>query len=481
MSSSNRITITAVLLAACLLILAPLLHAQELEISASPTPVGSGARAAGMADAFVAIADDATAASWNPAGLVQLERPEISFVGDYNSVLEWFRADEHDEFDGRHYTDSSKFNYMSVAFPLPKLVLGRNICVSLNYQHKYNFSRAFDFDLNRSRATSSGRFVLNDFQHFGFQQSGGLSTITPALAFEITHRLSFGVALNLWQPTFLNDNSWKQTTKIQSVTFFGPNVSLSRYESEEDYKNFTGQNLTLGGLWTPTEHLSLGVRYDTAFTGNASYSLRQMGTQLDLPSMFGPGSLYLAPKTNSERRQVRFPASLAIGAAWRNSDRLTLSMDVTRTDWNDFYVTTGEGNRRSLVDFSDLDNPWTRTHFEPTYTVRLGTEYVFLPKEPEETLDRLWTLRGGLFYDQEPATSKSAGFRWPGDNGSGKPDSFYGCAMGVGVLLGQRVNIDAAWQLRYGPGVNSDLIRGVDGFKEDVLQQRILVSAVIYF
>ncbi len=42
---------------------------------------GSGARALGMAGAFTAIADDATAASWNPAGLCVLERPEASLVG----------------------------------------------------------------------------------------------------------------------------------------------------------------------------------------------------------------------------------------------------------------------------------------------------------------------------------------------------------------------------------------------------------------
>ena len=54
--------------------------AQEIEIPASPNPVGSGARAIGMGGAFIAIADDATAASWNPGGLVQLEKPEISAV-----------------------------------------------------------------------------------------------------------------------------------------------------------------------------------------------------------------------------------------------------------------------------------------------------------------------------------------------------------------------------------------------------------------
>lgn len=42
--------------------------------------LGAGARAAGMGDAFTAIANDATAAYWNPAGLHQIETPEISVM-----------------------------------------------------------------------------------------------------------------------------------------------------------------------------------------------------------------------------------------------------------------------------------------------------------------------------------------------------------------------------------------------------------------
>jgi hypothetical protein len=52
----------------------------RIEFPSSPNPVGSGARALGMGGAFIAVADDATAASWNPGGLIQLERPEISIV-----------------------------------------------------------------------------------------------------------------------------------------------------------------------------------------------------------------------------------------------------------------------------------------------------------------------------------------------------------------------------------------------------------------
>src|SRR6185295_2255925 len=47
--------------------------------------LGSGARAFGMGGAFLARADDATAASWNPAGLSYLRNPEVSIVGARNS------------------------------------------------------------------------------------------------------------------------------------------------------------------------------------------------------------------------------------------------------------------------------------------------------------------------------------------------------------------------------------------------------------
>ncbi|HEX4046465.1 MAG TPA: hypothetical protein VH309_01450, partial [Elusimicrobiota bacterium] len=40
--------------------------------------LGAGARAPGMGDAFTALADDAYAIHYNPAGLAQLDRPQFS-------------------------------------------------------------------------------------------------------------------------------------------------------------------------------------------------------------------------------------------------------------------------------------------------------------------------------------------------------------------------------------------------------------------
>ena len=42
--------------------------------------VGAGARALGMGGAFVAVADDGTAAYWSPGGLSSLERREVDFM-----------------------------------------------------------------------------------------------------------------------------------------------------------------------------------------------------------------------------------------------------------------------------------------------------------------------------------------------------------------------------------------------------------------
>src|SRR5262245_46008711 len=57
----------------------------EIDLAGRTTlTLGAGARAFGMGGSFLARADDATAASWNPAGLSYLRIPELSLVGNYN-------------------------------------------------------------------------------------------------------------------------------------------------------------------------------------------------------------------------------------------------------------------------------------------------------------------------------------------------------------------------------------------------------------
>ena len=447
--------------------------AQQIEFSGSPSPVGSGARAAGMGNAFVAIADDATAASWNPAGLVQLERPEISIVGSFNLIRDRLSADLHPELDPWHSSEEFDLNYLSAVYPLPALVLGRNVTVSLNYQRKYEFNRELEFDFDTFRRAGSL------FRDVSFKQEGSLSALSPAMAVELTRRLSLGIAVNFWRDTPLGDNGWEQTTELRIFSLLLGRPGLTVQRTEERYEDFRGENVTLGLLWNVTNKFNIGLRYDSELTGDVNY--KNTSTLFDTNSL-GSIATSIFNGRQREDREVKLPASIAVGVSHRVNDRFTWSLDVTRIEWDDFYIKTKGGARLSLVDARNLNDILAPSRFDPTHNVRFGMEYVFLPPPDTayETLPRLWTLRGGVSFDQEPASGRTNGFAWfnPGD---GEPEDFYGGAVGVGLLAGQRVNIDAAYQVRYGPGVNRDFIRGIPGFKEDVWQHRFLLSTTIYF
>jgi long-subunit fatty acid transport protein len=349
----------------------------------------------------------------------------------------------------------------------------RNVSLSLNYQRKFNFGKSFDVDYDTGRVFETGT-LLNQLLDMKFTQKGGLGAISPAIAIELTKTLSIGAALNLWRSSPLAENDWEQTTRLGIESFFGTRLFNFAQTKREKFDDFEGENVTLGLLWNVTDRWNLAMRYDSAFTGTVDYELKTTGVRFNLhPSNFIP-----IVQTLGEQREIRFPDSLSIGAAYRRNDRLTVAMDITRTDWNDFYMKDGAGRKFSLVDASRIDIPGRRTHLKPTYSVRLGSEYVMIPKNPDERLDRLWSIRGGLFYEEEPATNKSSRSAKPGN---GKPDRFYGFAAGLGLLVKQRVNIDFAYQFRYGHGVNKDFLRGPPGFEDDLFQHRFVLSSVVYF
>jgi len=109
---------------------------QIIKISSSPNPVGSGARALGMGGAFIGLADDATAASWNPGGPIQLETPEVSIAGAYNSRTEDTTHNDSPGASGPQDVDIYELNYLSAAFPFT--AIHKNMIVSLNFQHLYD-------------------------------------------------------------------------------------------------------------------------------------------------------------------------------------------------------------------------------------------------------------------------------------------------------------------------------------------------------
>src|SRR3989339_1843508 len=79
-------------------------------VSASFLKIGIGARAAGMGEAFGAVADDVTAMYWNPAGVAQLEETQATFMHSF-------------------WLESMNYEYLGLAYPLGGSAIG----ISLGY------------------------------------------------------------------------------------------------------------------------------------------------------------------------------------------------------------------------------------------------------------------------------------------------------------------------------------------------------------
>jgi len=345
-------------------------------------------------------------------------------------------------------------------------MLGRNFSFSLSYQERYDFGREFNTNFDTSGAIL--RLLNADFE-----QSGSLSVITPSVAVSLTDRLSIGVSTNFWRSSPFSENDWEINHDFKVKAFRdGTLFQEVRTIKKEEYDDFEGENYVFGLLWNVTQKWNLAVRYDTSFEGEASYD----------QNFFRDDTFAAAPVfiKISEKRKIRLPWTAAIGAAYRFNDRLTMSLDVSVSDWSKAYIKDGAGNKSSLIDGLSSDDP-ASTDIDRTMTVRLGAEYAFIPKEINENLNSLWILRGGLFYDEEPATDRPPSGPDAFKPGRGNPDRFYGATLGVGTLVRQTWNFDIAYQVRWGDEVNTDFVRGVPGFDEDVVQHRVLLSTVIYF
>ena len=418
------------------------------DIPSSFNPVGSGARALGMGSAFIAVADDATAASWNPGGLTQLDIPEISVVGAYLYRVEDLEFGTNPEADGRQTVSEVNLNYLSIAYPFS--LFDRNMIVSINYQQLFDFYRDWEFTLLNGPARPDTREL-----NVNFEQDGNIYALGVAYAMKIFPRLSFGFTLNFWED-FLDDNEWtKKTRETEQRTFplFPEPVLIDRRQKETF--SFSGFNFNLGLLWNVTSKLTLGAVFRSPFTADLDYRLDFEGTARSISGVL----LDDAKDTFREDQDLDMPMSYGVGMAFRPSDQLTLSADVSRTHWQDFILEDEDGNKTSPI--SGL--PKSQSDVDPTIQVRLGAEYLLI--RPKFVIP----LRGGLFYDPVPA--------------EGSPDDFYGLSIGSGISI-RRASFDIAYQYRFGRDVGRDAggsnLQELD-FSQDVDEHKVYASVIIYF
>jgi long-subunit fatty acid transport protein len=374
--------------------------------------LGSGARAFGMGGAFLARADDATAASWNPAGLSYLRRPEFSIVGARNSFSRGsFGVPPNDELVG--YTP----DFLALTYPLSSGSL------QLSYQ------RVFSFRGNRTINRGRTRFET--------QGEGGFDVIALGSGWRIGRSVRVGGTVNRWV------NGYSQRRVRSTLPDAVGNPVRGSTEQDIDYDLNSGINFNVGVMWTPVESLNVGAVGKTPFTAIANLRRFRMDT---------PTSTDERVTTNSAERSdvlIDFPGAFGVGVSWRPESPLTISADYTRTFWSqgrirNFFrldITPQVGDPPAPADYRELLYP-TLDDLEQTDTTqfRLGVEYVVIAgglKIP---------LRAGVFTDRQY-------FR--GRNSEDRPPVFGGVTVGTGLSFGPFL-VDVAYVLERGRFVSRD-------------------------
>ena len=418
---------------------------QQVGLTSPPLPVGSGARALGMGGTFIAIADDATAASWNPAGLVQLEQPEISIVGDYSSQTESFSSDQHPEIANTSHGDVLKINYLSAAVPVH---WHKHMVFSLNYQRLYDFYR----DLGYERYLADDELNLD--QQIQFNQSGSVGAVGLAGSVELTPRLAVGLTMNIWTDQLGHENGW-DATYLETSTGSQSGIPVAVNTRIQDrYEKFRGINFNLGLLWDMDRWGTLGVIAKTPFRATIQHYYQFDQTQiygdpLDATTTNGPVSV-------EEEVDLHLPWSYGLGWSRRFSDRLTLGADLYRTEWSGYYLTDGQGNQFSPVS----GRPRAQSDVDATTHLRVGGEYLLLWPIHQVAV----SIRAGLLYDPEP--------------GEGHPEDVWGAALGTGYTT-PRLSIDVAYQLRMAENLDSGSF--ISGSSVDKTRHAVLASMIYYF
>ena len=399
--------------------------------------LGSGARAYGMGGAFLARADDATAASWNPAGLSYLRLPELSLVGVANSFSVTSNNIDTDTLNGKAFDFA--------AFTWPVAIGGARGAIQLSYQ------RAISFD---------GRREIKQYDSKGLPRryddgssDGGFDVIGFGTGLRLTRHLRAGLTVNRWF------NGYTQTLHRQVYSVLDPTTGVPgppRNPLRDFALDFRpdGWSANFGLMWSPVESLNIGAVYKTGFSADVEMDK----SRADGWGTIGAINEVTTNAHSSDSVQMEFPRSYGFGASWRPRETLTLSADFTLTRWSKATILNYFNLPATPESVEDVPSPRpdpqvygllqyptlqpAPTTDDPTdqangqqdkQEIRVGVEWVLIKGAVKVP------LRAGYFSDRQITP----------DRISGDVPRFNGFTAGIGVALGP-VLLDVAWVYEFG-------------------------------
>jgi long-subunit fatty acid transport protein len=401
-------------------------------------------RSAGMGNAFVGLADDASALYWNPAGLGQLRVREFSVglsnIGTSNNAS-MFGQNFTGEASGTSLTN------LNLAIPFP--VARGSFVVAAGYNRLLDYRGSMQLDVFNPQSSIQAS-LFNEDEELDFAWNLGLED-TLVLSYidegqpgwfaipvanrvqqtidrfeqgsldqwsfggsvEVAHNAMVGVSFNILSGSYRYDrlfieedinNVWQgEIIGIDDVT----RTDFQLLELEEFWEqNLSGWNMRIGFLYNLNDKARFGMSVQTAHMIAVNENYSKIGY-----SSFSDANLRYELNVDNNNYDIITAPIYSFGASWSPIPHATISGDIELVDYTD--VEFGMTNN---FDATPLNRD-IRRMFRATNNFRVGGEFTI----PNTGL----SLRAGFGYRYSP---------WKADEGRTEYD-VKTLSAGVGYLF----------------------------------------------
>lgn len=324
---------------------------------------GMGAKAISMGGAFIAVADDYSAVFWNPAGLTQMDKANLSV---FSSIIIPTGTYQYAPAGIDMETESKMFPAPALTYYKPlsdKLIFGLTVYATSGAGAYWDGAALKPFNTG---------YPLNMKEYIWESQVGGI-TFSPVVAYKVSDKFSLGVTLNVTYGMLdmnRQGNGFQFTESAHGIGF----------------------GATFGALFKPSDKFSIGFTFKTPqkLELKGDIAFEGLGAAVPIPGL---------NDSVESSREITWPMWVGAGVAFKPTDKLTIALDVQYTKWSelgDIHATTEDAMWSTTLPFVGklIDNATYELSWEDATQIRVGFDY---------KLSDTFSLRGGYYYDPAPS------------------------------------------------------------------------------
>lgn len=372
---------------------------------------GGGARAMAMGGAFIAISDDGTAVSWNPAGLFQRENPFEQPV----MSLSWRSFGNTSEFQNHGFGTSQLFkaddNFADIDFVsllAPLQIKGHTFVLSGAYSRLGEEAENTAVSIRDStyywrpgedrtgKKTDSLEGILRPWNYdYNYYHHTAINTINVGFGTRLYDRVSFGLAINVYGGKGVGTG--RQVIEEDSLVVRADGNqrgNLQFLRGITDSTHYSGVYFTAGFQYVVDKFRS-GLVIRTPHTLKEDIDITTYDTLVE-NSIPTPGNGIFS---DNHVFEIDMPLVIQLGAAYQATESLLLACDLEFRNSSSDKINRRDSLRlvpggKDTEFFTEIDPQWNNV-----FAIRTGGEYLYNTNwEFVPTV----ALRGGVAWSQVP-------------------------------------------------------------------------------